>query len=374
MTRTRFLVPILVGLLALTACDDPSNVGIELVEEGGGEPVVRVLTPSVIEQEPINDITGAVPRVLAGQVNDPMLGTITATGYLDFQRVDSVNASDITGVMLRLVRDYVYGDTLAALTLTVRELTEEWNALGARADTTLPLGASVTTFTFEPLDSLITVDLPETWVRDNDTTLVSFYFGDVFHGFALEATAAEAVVGFDFNQSFLRITTEQDTLDYPVSLTLSGVIRTGQPTIPEGRFLIQDGTGPTLSFNVDFDGLDDTPLNAAFVRFFADTLTIQETPPNFVRPLIETLQLVRITEEDAAFVMAEASLDDNGSYRFSDATLREVLQQTFFGQDLYDHFALRIPFTDNTISVMLLFDATSDETAPEVLLTLSPSS
>ncbi len=374
MTRTRFLVPILVGLLTLTACDDPSNVGIELVEEGGGEPVVRVLTPSMIEEEPINDITGAVPRVLVGQVNDPMLGTITATGYLDFQRVDSVSASDITGVMLRLVRDYVYGDTLAALTLTVRELTEEWNALGARADTTLPLGASVTTFTFEPLDSLITVDLPETWVRDNDTTLVSFHFGEVFHGFALEATAAEAVVGFDFNQSFLRITTEQDTLDYPVSLTLSGVIRTGQPTIPEGRFLIQDGTGPTLSFNVDFDGLDDTPLNAAFVRFFADTLTIQETPPNFVRPLIETLQLVRITEEDAAFVMAEASLDDNGSYRFSDATLREVLQQTFFGQDLYDHFALRIPFTDNTISVMLLFDATSDETAPEVLLTLSPSS
>ena len=62
MIRTRFLLPLLAGLLALTACDDPSNVGIELVEEGGGEPVVRVLTPSVIEEEPINDITGAVPR------------------------------------------------------------------------------------------------------------------------------------------------------------------------------------------------------------------------------------------------------------------------------------------------------------------------
>ncbi len=211
-------------------------------------------------------------------------------------------------------------------------------------------------------------------MRDNDTTLVSFDFGEVFHGFALEATAAEAVVGFDFNRSFLRITTEQDTLDYPVALTLTGVTRAGQPTIPEGRFLIQDGTGPTLSFNVDFDGLDDTPLNAAFVRFFADTLAVQETPPNFVRPLVETFQLVRITEADEAFVMAEASLNDDGSYRFSDANLREILQQTFFGQDLYDHFELRIPFTDNTINVMLLFDAASDETAPEVLLTLSPSS
>ena len=372
MIRTRFLLPLLAALLVLTACDDPSNVGIDLVEEGGDEPVVRVLTPSMVEEEPIQDITGAVPRILAGQVNDPMLGAITATGYLDFQRVDTVNAEDITSATLRLVRDYVYGDTLAPLTLTVRDLIETWDALGARADTTLPLGPSVTTFTFGPTDSLVTVDLPETWVRDNDTTLVSFDFGDVFHGFALEAMAGEAVVGFDFNRSFFRITTEQDTLDYPISLTLSGVVRTGQPTVPEGLLLVQDGVGPNLSFDVDFDGLDDTPLNAVFVRFFADTLAVQETPPNFVRPLIETLQLVRITDEEVALIMAEATLDADGTYRFADPTVREVFQRTFFGEDLYDHLALRIPFTDNTINVMLLFDAASDETAPEVLLTISP--
>ena len=372
MIRTRFLAPLVIVLLALTACDDPSNVGIELVEEGDGEPVVRVLTPSVIEEDPINDVTGAVPRVLAGQVNDPMLGTITAIGYLDFQRIDSVNAEDITSVTLRLVRDYVYGDTMTALTLTVRDLVETWDALGARADTTLPLGASVTTFSFDPTDSLVTADLPETWVRENDSTLVSADFGEIFHGFALEATTAEAVVGFDFDRSFLRVATEQDTLDYPVSLTLSGVLRAGEPALPEGYVLVQDGVGPTLSFNVDFDDFTDTPLNAAFIRFFADTLAVQDTPPNFTRPLIETFQLVRVTDEGLALVMAEASLGDDGTYRFSDANLREVLQQTFFGQDLYDHFALRIPFTNNTINAMLLFDATSDETAPEVLLTISP--
>ena len=359
-------------MLALAACGDPSNVGIGLVEEGGGEPVVRVLSPSLIEEVPINDITGAVPRVLAGQVNDPMFGTITATGYIDFQSTDTVSASAITGATLRLVRDYVYGDTMAALTLNVYEITEDWNALGTRADTTLTLGASIQTFTFSPLDSLVTVALPESWVRDNDTTLASSAFAEVFHGFALEAMGGEAVVGFDFNRSSLRLSTEQDTLDYPVTRTLSGLIRTGQPTLPEGRLLVQDGVGPTVSFNVDFDDFDDTPLNAAFVRFFADTLAVQETPPNFVRPLLETLQLVRVTEEDQTFVMAEASLNDEGHYRFSDAALRQVLQQTFFGEELFDHFELRIPFTNNTINVMLLFDATSEETAPEVLLTLSP--
>ncbi len=359
-------------MLALAACDDPSNVGIGLVEEGGGEPVVRVLSPSLIEETPINDITGAVPRVLAGQVNDPMLGTITATGYIDFQSTDTVSASAITGATLRLVRDYVYGDTMAALTFNVYDITEDWNALGTRADTTLTLGASIQTFTFSPLDSLVTVALPESWVRDNDTTLASSAFAEVFHGFALEAMGGEAVVGFDFNRSLLRLFTDQDTLDYPVTRTLSGLIRTGQPTLPEGRLLVQDGVGPTVSFNVDFDDFDDTPLNAAFVRFFADTLVVQETPPNFVRPLLETLQLVRVTEEDQAFVMAEASLNDEGHYRFSDAALRQVLQQTFFGEELFDHFELRIPFTNNTINVMLLFDAASEETAPEVLLTLSP--
>ncbi len=48
------------------------------------------------------------------------------------------------------------------------------------------------------------------------------------------------------------------------------------------------------------------------------------------------------------------------------------MQQTFFGEDLFDHFELRVPFTNNTINVMLLFDAASQETAPEVLLSLSP--
>ena len=44
MIRTRFLVPILAGLLILTACDESSNVGLELVEEGSGEPVVRYVS------------------------------------------------------------------------------------------------------------------------------------------------------------------------------------------------------------------------------------------------------------------------------------------------------------------------------------------
>lgn len=364
----------LASLLALAACDDPSNVGIGLVEGGGSEPVVRVLAPSVLGEEPLNDITGSVPRVLAGQVNDPMLGTISAVGHLDFQRVDTISASNITGVSLLLARDYVYGDTMAPMTLTVRAIDEDWNALGAKADTTLALGEAITTFTFGPLDSLVTVALPETWVRANDTTLASSMFEDIFHGLALEAMATEAVVGFDFEQSFLRVFSEQDTLDYPVTRTLSGVTRTGQPTLPAGHLLLQDGAGPTLAFNVDLDEFADTPLNAAFVRFFADTLAVQDTPPTFVRPMIETIQLVRVTEDDQAFVVAEATRTDDGHYRFSDARLSDVLQQTFFGQDLFDHFELRIPFIDNTINVMLLFDAASDETAPEILLTLSPSS
>ncbi|MFQ5572463.1 MAG: hypothetical protein ACE5G0_22540, partial [Rhodothermales bacterium] len=103
------------------------------------------------------------------------------------------------------------------------------------------------------------------------------------------------------------------------------------------------------------------------------------TPANFVRPPLEVLQLVRVTDTEEVFLVAEATLGADGHYRFSEppllgiTTLRELVQRTFFGEELYDHFELRVPVPDNTINVMLLFDETASETAPEALLTLSPS-
>jgi len=375
MLRIRLLLPLLgCALLPLTACDDPaSDVGIGLVE-AGAEPVVRTLAASTFEEMIFADITGGTERMLSGRVNDPLIGTIDAIGYLDFASMfDVADTSPITSVTLNLTRNYVYGDTTMPVTLDVYDLADEWNALGAPADTSLTLGEQVTSITFMPLDTLVSIPLPSEWIEANETTLRSSTFSESFHGLALQSMTAEAVAGFAVSQSSFRVITEQDTFSFSISKSLSGLQRTGEPSLPEGRILLQDGAGPIVKLNFDFDGLEEAPLNGAIVRLFADTLSVLETPPNFVRPRVETLQLVRIDSDEQAFLIAEATLSDGGDYRFSDLALRNILQQVFFGETLFEHLELRVPFSASTLNVMLLYDAASGDTAPEALLTISPT-
>ena len=378
MLRIRHLLPVLGGVLVLglAACGDAaSNVGLGLIEEGS-EPVVREVTPTFFEETPLNDVTGAVPRVLAGTVNDPLVGTITTTGYVDFRGgFDTTNASPLTSVSLRLARDYIYGDTLTMVTLNLFDISEDWESLGRKADTTLTVGGLVTTFSFAPTDTLVTVPLPDIWIADNLTTLRSADFDTLFHGFALEAVTTEAVVGFDFDDSNLRLLTETDTTDYALTRTITGIERETQPPLPEGFVLLQDGTGPGVRFNFDLDAFKETPLNGVVLRFFADTLAVQTAPPNFVRPPLETIQLVQVIDPDPtvpAIFIAEVTLSDNGDYRFSGANLGNFFQETFFGVETFEYLELRTPILDNTINFMLLHDAASGEKAPEALFTISP--
>ncbi len=381
MLRTRLLAPLLCGLVLLAACDDPSNVGIGLVDEQG-EPEVRAFSASLFEAEPLKDITGNAQRVLAGQVEDPLLGTLGATAYLDFQRalIDTTGAPSITSVSLRLRPDYVYGDTTAPMTLQLFDMDADWVATGATADTVLPKGALVAAFDLMPTDTLTTVELPEAWIAANDTTLRSGTFEASFHGFALEALAGNAVMGFNGAGSRLRVVTERDTVDFPLFRTLTGLRRTGTSVLPPGVLAVQDGLGPSVKFNFNFaeGGLDETPINGAIIRLFADTLSVQAAPAHFVRPLQRRLQLVAIQDE-ASFLLAEATLNAEGHYRFSAPlaanlfSLRELLQRVFLGNEVFEHFELRTPTDNNTINVTLLFDAEAGPRAPEALLTLSPS-
>ncbi len=379
MLRTRHLLPVLgsvLMLMALAACGETaSNVGLGLVEEGS-QPVVREVTPTLFEATPLNDVTGAVPRVLAGKVNDPLVGTIAATGYVDFRGgFDTTVTSPLTSVTLRLVRDYVYGDTLAPVTLNLLDITEGWESLGRKADTTLSVGGLITAFTFAPTDSLVTVPLPEAWINDNLATLRSADFDTLFHGFALEAVTTEAVAGFDFSGSDLRLITETDTIAYEMSRTISGIVRETEPVLPDGVVLLQDGVGPSIQFDFDLSDFGETPLNGVVLRFFADTAAVQNAPPNFHRPFLQTLQLIQIIDPDPAspaVFIAEVELSEDGDYRFSGGSLGSFFQETFFGLETFEHLELRTPILDNTINFVLIHDAASGEKAPEALFTISP--
>ena len=188
---------LLLASLSVAACEDPSNVGVGLVGEGGGEPVVERVELAEFEDVEGTDVTGGTQLVLAGRVNDPLLGTLSATGHLDF---DAVGGADVAGfrdttlasATLQLVPNYAYGDTTTEVTLQLSSVPDEFNAAGATADTTLPAGEPIATFRFAPTDTLVSVPLPEAWIAANDTTLRSTRATSIFHGFQIAPAPGSA--------------------------------------------------------------------------------------------------------------------------------------------------------------------------------------
>ncbi len=363
-----------IGLLFLVvACTDAtSDVGINLLEDEA-KPEVLQIPPTVFEEIPLRDVTGSLQRVLAGHVVDHLTGTIRVTGYADFS--GGFNAADetpITGVNLRLVRNYVFGDTMQAVTVDIHDILDGWEAPGGKADTTLELGPRIASFTFLPTDTLVVVPLPESWIDLHLEALRSTEFDAVFHGLALTGNSETSVIGFAIEGSDLLVTTESGTSTYNLSRSISRIERLGPDSVPEGRVLLQDGSGPSVRVSFDLEAFSERPINGATVRFFADRLESQLAPAHFVRPPLETLQLLMVkVPGEAPTLITELSLSDQNDYSASSASLGLFFQDVFFGVHEYAYLELRIPVPENTISSVLLHDATAGVRAPEALFVFS---
>lgn len=371
------LVFLLIGLLLVSACQDSSTVGVDLVGEQG-EPTTEVLPLAELSSESFNDITGATPRLLSGDVEDPVLGRLTATSYADFSGLfGAPDDSTISEVSLRLRPNYAYGDTTATLSLGLFEILDEWEDDGRTADTTLSIGEMpITETTFVATDTLVTLTLPDTWIADNGGLFTGGDFEDAFQGFALRPTSQGAVVGFSAGGTQLRVVTPTDTIAYQTTKTLSSLTRDGESTLPSDQILLQDGTGPTVRFNVDLSAFTDTPVNGAVIRFFTNAEALGTPPANFVRPPLERVQLFLIDEEngeDIELQLANDAVSEDGTLRFTSSALRELFQRTLFGEDLYEALELRVDPAENTINPLVLYTPEAPEQAPEVLLTLSPA-
>ena len=394
-------LPALLGalfLLTCAACEDPSNVGLGLIGEGG-EPVLERVDATRLDTTARRDVTGNTQRLLAGTVADPLLGTITAEGFLDVLNVSGDNVASfrdtmLTSATLQLVPDYVYGDTTREVTLTLFEMPEEFNATSAFGDTTLTAGEAITTFSFRPTDSLVTVPLPETWIAENDTTLRSTSVASGFHGFKLASVpgSGSAVVGFDRSETVLEAIAGADTVFFGQSSgntvgfkSLTSLSREGEPTLLTDRTVLQDGVGPGV--RLDFrDNLEDSDLlgealNRAEVVVYADLLTLQQnTPAGFVRPPIEPVELVGVDEDGnvprlpdgSPLLSILAEIDEEGRLRFSSNVLRVLIQEVLLGRDNdIDHFELQAPPALTSISPLFLFPVGSGDTTPQVQLTIA---
>lgn len=379
---------LVVALLVLSACEDPSNVGLGLVGEQGGRPITTEAQIVDFDADSLERPPNVPTRVLAGRVEDPLIGTMTADGYLDFTPVSSSEFRDgtVQSSELRLSPTFVYGDTTADVTLALRPVSVEWDDDDLPVDTAFSVGAVIVEFTFDPTDTLVVVPLPGSWVSDNESLLRGEDFGEDFHGFRLDQTSGGAVVGFGPTGTSLFSRTEEDSAAFPIGKAYSALRKEGG-ALPGGRRLVQAGVGPEARFELRLDEEASTSaINRAALTFHADTAAVlQDVPPGFVRPMIRSLDLYGLTTEGGLVLLARSNLDEEGRFIFRSDLLAREIQTALLGTRTYEQFELRIPMPDTTptdqseiamlpasLSVALLYDAESGELSPTAHLTLTP--
>lgn len=382
-------------LSTLAACEDPSGVGISFVGGDEGDPQASVFRAPSVESVPLPDQTGAFAtaqnfrnfQALAGYVADPLFGTTVAQGYIDVLPPSTISDEfrerPVREAKLRLALSYAYGDTMTVTTLDVRQIEEEWTAVGATADTTFPvMDEVITSFDVTPGDTLIEVVLPDSWITANDTTLRSDDVSNLFHGFRLSTDGTSgAVYGFS-GESQLELISAEDTVRYSASELFSGIVHTPAPSFPADLYPIQDGSGRGLGLVLRFDTLDTPALNTAFLRVNADTLASQaDLPAGFVRPLARELALFGVSRSNDPVFITSTELDEEGAvYSFRSNTLTNILQELALERDsvevntgLYvSGFAVGVPPSRSSLDAVAIVAPPAD-TGPRAVLFLVPT-
>lgn len=122
-------------LFLFASCDAPEEKGIEL--STANKPVELFYTDtctiqsSIVRVDSIN--TSNVSNVLVGSYKDPLFGQISSTAYIPFTINDTINGippdAVFDSLVFALAYDYVYGDTLKPNTIQVWEVDEDITSL-----------------------------------------------------------------------------------------------------------------------------------------------------------------------------------------------------------------------------------------------------
>ncbi len=353
--RIAFAVPCV--LLLLAACQDPSGVGLNVIGEEGTDPNVIVVAVDTILIDEQDDLTGGLggglspiqTRVLVGATPDALLGDVSANAYIDFRPPDTIpdgfRDRTIVSASLRLVRDYVYGDSTVMMPLELYRIDEEWSPVDAPSDTTFEIGAQLATLSIMAADSVVAINLPAAWVTEFDETLRSDSAITAIDGFQLrlmDGAIPGAVVGYDTNESTLRVITAEDTVDYPLAEVFTHLERGEGAIPPPDRIVLRDGANETVAFTFPLEDFEGVGLANATIRFSVDPSYLDEA--GFTRRIPTRMLFYGRNSEGARTPLADASLDeDTNTFSFSSSVLTTIIQQALVGNVVYDRFEITIP-------------------------------
>ncbi len=347
-------------LVVVAACNDPGGVGAGLIDSVDGAPEVVTLSPTAFEPVGDADVTGGTARFLLGETVDPDLGAMRATAWVDFSAPASLSDAFRNGtvtrasLVLKASSEYGYAGTLTRA--SVRAIDAEWFAVGSTADSTIASGALITDFEFSSDAATVEIPLPASWVSAWDAALRATTFGGSFHGFALAASEARAVTGFDMTGTVIRAYAGGDSAYFPALSNFTRIEADAPPARGDGKLAFQDGRSGGLRLAFDFSDprLAMTGLARAVVAIEADTSLAAAVPPGFVRPIARTLTIDAVSEDPPArLTVGTASMID-GVYYLEQSELFEVLRRASRGDSVLDYFIVRAPLAENGLGSVLL--------------------
>lgn len=328
-----------------------------------GETDVVTLPPSFVGPSEFGDISGGTNtagafRTLFGKVVDPVSGSFSMTGYVDF-----VNSSNVTSAFraetvsfadLELNVDYAYGDTLTPVTIDIYEIAADWLSTDARSDTFLVAQTLVTSSTLNPTKGVVNIALPSAWVATNNSILRSTSFVDVFHGFAFRATQGNAVLGVHFSGSSLRASSVPgDTVNFSMSKILSSSSFANASETPSYTTL-RDGAAETLALRFDVEGPDfgEAAFHRVIIRLNTEN-TDALYPANFAHSSPTRVGLRAVAVDNSTRLnLVVAELSSDGTLSFDSSILSNVIQSANLGNSGLDRFELYFPVESSTVGAL----------------------
>lgn len=369
-------------MLLIAGCDDPSNVGQGLLDAQSSDTQVVSLPGASLEVAARGDLTGGntaigALRVLFGTVDDPVVGTLDATGYVDFVPGSQFPSTFLNGTVswadLRLNVDYQYGDTSSTVLVDVYDVSAAWQSTTLRADSTIAQGAFIGSFEIPASSGIVTLPLPASWVTTHDATLRNSNFSDLFHGFAVVPRGGNAILGARFSESELRASAAPgDTVSFPMS-KVGTLTRDDAVVDPAGYRVLRDGATSSLDLRLP---IQDGPIGEALIhRVILKMKTADwssQYPTGFSHPTPGVILLEAVSSDGATRLeIAEVAQNASGEFIVDGTTLTNVFQSANLGKSVLDRFEITFPAEQSGIGFV---GFSVDDAAPgvETLVTLTP--
>ncbi|NGP87527.1 hypothetical protein G3569_04105 [Aliifodinibius halophilus] len=320
--------------LGLSGCENPGSLDRN-IGDNRAEVVVDTLAIGDVSTHSFNFYSGGFQFISAGEFEDPLLGTLKATGLIK-PALPSGSEDTLTNdseMMLRFKLDggMAYGDSLAEQRFDVYEIDEVWRTESIKLQDDIVLdteGGPLTSFPIGSTDSL-DVPLPGEWVEKYrafaDTADADSVYARSAFGLALVPSNSKKIIAPNVvNTKFvIQNPVEEDT--FAVGLNeWAYLLERNEKSLPSGLAAWHSTKEQILSFDFDFSSLDveGTDISRAELVFYQDTelmdQSLESQSSGVKRPKAKVAQLHLVDPDQLPANIAPGDPLANGFYSTDD--------------------------------------------------------